>query len=57
VLAVLAQRRVWLHPVLTVQDRVQERIVDTGLGTLAKTPLDSLAESIYICRTQEPISS
>jgi hypothetical protein len=47
VLAVLAQRRGWLHPVLTVQDRVQEQIVDTGLGTLAKTSFDSLAESIY----------
>jgi hypothetical protein len=47
VLSVLAQRRIWLHPVLTVQNRVQEQIMDTGLGTLAKTSFDSLAKSTY----------
>lgn len=46
-LSVLAQRRLRLHPVVTVQDRVQEQIMDTGLGTLAKTSFDSLAKSIY----------
>ena len=46
-LSVLAQRRIWLHPVLTVQDRVQEQIMDAGLGTLAKTSFDSPAKSIY----------
>jgi thiazole synthase ThiGH ThiG subunit len=46
-LSVLAQRRIWLHPVLTEQDRAQEQIMDTGLGTLAKTTFDSLAKSIY----------
>jgi hypothetical protein len=45
-LSVLAQRRIWLHPVLAVRDRVQEQIMDTGLGTLAKTSFDSLAKSI-----------
>jgi hypothetical protein len=30
-----------------VQDRVQEQIMDTGLGTLAKTSFDSKAKSIY----------
>jgi len=44
---VLAQRRIWLFPVRTAQDRVQEQIIDTGLGTLAKASLDSLAKSIY----------
>jgi hypothetical protein len=44
---VLAQRRIWLHPVLTVQDGAQEQILDTGLGTLAKTSFDSLAKTIY----------
>jgi hypothetical protein len=44
---VLAQRRVWLNPVLTVLDRVQGQIMDTGPGTLAKTSFDSLAKSIY----------
>jgi hypothetical protein len=44
---VLAQRRIWLHPVLTVQDGAQEQITDTGLGTLAKTSFDSLAKTIY----------
>jgi len=43
----MAQRRLRLHPVVTVQDRVQEQIMDTGLGTLAKTSFDSLAKSIY----------
>jgi hypothetical protein len=46
-LSVLARCRMWLHPVLTVQDRVQEQIMDTGLGTLAKTSFDSFAKSIY----------
>ena len=46
-LSVLAQRRIWLRPVLPVQHRVQEQIMDTGLGTLAKTSFDSLAKSIY----------
>jgi len=46
-LSVPAQCRIWLHPVLTVQERVQEQIMDTGLGTLAKTSFDSLAKSIY----------
>jgi hypothetical protein len=44
---VLTQRRIWLHLVLTVQDRVQEQIMETGLGALAKTSFDSLAKSIY----------
>jgi hypothetical protein len=44
---VLAQRRIWLHLVLSVLDRVQEQIMDTGLGTLAKTSFDSLTKSIY----------
>ena len=43
----LAQRRIWLRPVFTVQDRVQEQSMDTGLGTLAMTSFDSLAKSIY----------
>ena len=42
-----AQRWLRLHPVLTVQDRVQEQIMDAGLGTLAKTSFDSPAKSIY----------
>jgi hypothetical protein len=46
-LSVPAQLRIWLYRVLTVQDRVQEQIMDTGLGTLAKTSLDNLAKSIY----------
>jgi hypothetical protein len=41
------QRRIWPHPGLTVQDRVQEQILATGLGTLAGTSLDSLAKSTY----------
>ena len=45
--SVLAQRRIWLRPIPTVQDRVQEQIMDAGLGTLAKTSFDSLAKSIY----------
>jgi hypothetical protein len=32
---------------VTVPDRVQEQIMDTGLGTLAKTSFGSLAKSIY----------
>jgi hypothetical protein len=44
---VLALRRIWLHPVRTVQDRVQKQVKDAGLGTLAKTSFDSLANSIY----------
>jgi hypothetical protein len=35
------------EPVLIVQDRVQEQRMDTGLDTLSKTSLDSLAKSIY----------
>jgi hypothetical protein len=46
-LPVPAQRRIWLYRVLTVQDRVQEQITDTGLGTLAETSFDSLARTIY----------
>ncbi len=46
-LSVLAQRRLRLHPVVTVQDGAQEQILDTVLGTLAKTSFDSLAKSIY----------
>ena len=46
-LSVLAQRRLRLHPAVTVQDRVQEQVMDAGLGTLAKTSFDSLAKSIY----------
>jgi hypothetical protein len=30
-----------------VQDRVQEQLMDTGLGKLAKTSFASLAKSIY----------
>ena len=43
------QRRIWLHPVLTVRDGAQEQILDIGLatGTLAKTSFDSLAKTIY----------
>jgi hypothetical protein len=36
-----------LHPVLTVQDRVQEQIMAAGLGTQVKTSFDSLAKCIY----------
>ena len=46
-LSVPAQCWLRLHPVLTVQDRVQEQRMDTGLGTLSKGPLDSLVKSIY----------
>jgi len=46
-LSLLAQRRIWLHPVLTEQDRAQGQIMDTGLGTPAKTTFDSLTKSIY----------
>ncbi len=46
-LSVLAQRRIWLHRVVTMPDRVQEQVMDAGLGTLAKTSFDSLAKSIY----------
>jgi hypothetical protein len=46
-LSVVAQRRLRLHPVVTVPDRVQEQAMDAGLGTLAKTSFDSLAKSIY----------
>jgi hypothetical protein len=46
-LSVLALRRIWLYRVVTVQDRVQEQVMDAGLGTLAKTSFDSLAKSIY----------
>jgi hypothetical protein len=46
-LSVLAQRRIWLRPVLPVQYRAQEQIMDAGLGRLAKTSFDSLAKSIY----------
>jgi hypothetical protein len=46
-LSVLAQRRLRLHPAVTVQDRVQEQVMDAGLCTLAKTSFDSLAKSIY----------
>ena len=46
-LSVLVQRRLRLHPVVTVQDRVQEQVMDAGLGTLAKTSFDSLAKSTY----------
>jgi hypothetical protein len=42
-----AQRRIWLHPVLTVQNGAQEQIPLTRLGTLAKTSFDSLAKTIY----------
>jgi hypothetical protein len=35
------------HPVLTVQDRVQEQIMDTRPGTLAKTWFDSPAKRAY----------
>ena len=42
-----AQRWLRLHPVLTVQDRVQEQIMDAGLGTQVKTSFDSLAKCIY----------
>jgi hypothetical protein len=46
-LSVLAQWRLRLHPVRTVQDRVQEQLMDTGPGMLAKTTFDSLSKSIY----------
>jgi hypothetical protein len=46
-LSLLAQRRIWLPPVLTEQDRAQGQIMDTGLGTPTKTTFDSLTKSIY----------
>ena len=40
----LAQRRIWLHAVPTVEDWVQEQLMNTGLGALAKTSFDSLTK-------------
>ena len=46
-LSVLALRRIWLYRVVTVQDRVQEQVMDAGLGALVEVSFDSLTKSIY----------